>query len=359
MLRQRVITAIVLVAILLAFLFAPFAASLAFFALVITLAGWEWGGLVPFASAGRVLYALVIAALLGGCWWLLLDGDRIDIHAARDILGGACVVWAILLLWVITYPGSAAIWGTRPALVVVGIVVLVPACVGGFPLNWYVLAPALRRLARDAVRWRPDLLIGALTVAAGFATVALQGLFRPAIALLGWRFDWLIFETLRYLPFFALGVALQITPALFARFHHVSLPVLALAAVLAFAAGGLAAEISRAAQAGLELFVREALTLPVVAGLLWAFRRFFSAPSRPVEVLTGSIYTVYLFHYLALYAFALLLAPVLKSDAALYFACVALAFSATFALHRLVVSRVPFLRLLFNGRPISARVPDA
>ena len=130
MLRQRVITAIVLVAILLAFLFAPFAASLAFFALVITLAGWEWGGLVPFASAGRVLYALVIAALLGGCWWLLLDGDRIDMHAARDILGGACVVWAILLLWVITYPGTAAIWGTRPALVVLGILVLVPAWVG-------------------------------------------------------------------------------------------------------------------------------------------------------------------------------------------------------------------------------------
>ena len=30
-----------------------------------------------------------------------------------------------------------------------------------------------------------------------------------------------------------------------------------------------------------------------------------------------------------------------------------------FALHRLVVARVPFLRLLFNGRPMSARVPAA
>jgi len=50
---------------------------------------------------------------------------------------------------------------------------------------------------------------------------------------------------------------------------------------------------------------------------------------------------------------------VLKSDAALYFGCVALAFSATFALHRLVIARVPLLRLLFNGRPMSARVPAA
>lgn len=130
MLKQRIITAIILVAILLAFLFAPVPASLAFFALVITLAAWEWGGLVPYAGAGRVVYALVIAGLLAACWWLLLDGATIRVHAVRDILGGACAAWAVLLLWVITYPGSAAIWGTRPALTVLGVVVLVPAWVG-------------------------------------------------------------------------------------------------------------------------------------------------------------------------------------------------------------------------------------
>jgi hypothetical protein len=68
---------------------------------------------------------------------------------------------------------------------------------------------------------------------------------------------------------------------------------------------------------------------------------------------------VYLFHYLALFAAALLLAPVFKSNAALYFACVALAFSATFALHWLVIARVPILRLLFNGQPQSTHVPAA
>ena len=45
MLKQRILTALVLVAILLAFLFAPYTASLAFFAVVIVLAAWEWGGL--------------------------------------------------------------------------------------------------------------------------------------------------------------------------------------------------------------------------------------------------------------------------------------------------------------------------
>ena len=109
----------------------------------------------------------------------------------------------------------------------------------------------------------------------------------------------------------------------------------------------------------MEVFTRAALTLPVVSALLWICRALFSGPSRTVGALTDSIYTVYLFHYLALFAAALLLAPVLKSDAALYFACVALAFSATFALHWLVVARVPILRLLFNGRPMSARVPIA
>jgi hypothetical protein len=47
-----------------------------------------------------------------------------------------------------------------------------------------------------------------------------------------------------------------------------------------------------------------------------------------------------------------LLVPVLGNGAALYFTTVALTFLTTFALHQLVIARVPLLRLLFNGRRI-------
>ena len=219
--------------------------------------------------------------------------------------------------------------------------------------------PMPRRLARAAAMWRPDTLICGLAAGIGLATVVLCG-FSPLVSrITGGAQDWLVLETLRYLPFFALGVMLRITPALFERFHRVSLPALAAGVALAVGVDRLAPGLPSAILTGMEVFTRAALTLPVVSTLLWICRALFSGPSRTVGALTDSIYTMYLFHYLALFAAALLLAPVLKSDAALYFACVALAFSATFALHRLVVSRVPFLRLLFNGRPMSARVPDA
>jgi len=176
----------------------------------------------------------------------------------------------------------------------------------------------------------------------GLATVILCG-FSPLVSrIAGGAQDWLVLETLRYMPFFALGVMLRITPALFEWFHRVSLPALAAGVALAVGVDRLAPGLPSAVLTGMEVFTRAALTLPAVSTLLWICRALFSGPSRTVGALTESIYTMYLFHCLAL-----------------YFACVALAFSATFALHRLVVSRVPFLRPLFNGRPMPARVPDA
>jgi glucan biosynthesis protein C len=230
------------------------------------------------------------------------------------------------------------------------------------PALWiYVLlVPAMRRVlglvpvqraAAALARWQPDRLLIVLALLAGVAAVALRGLYptvlRPA---LGDGFEWDIEETLRYLPFFALGVALQASQPLFDRFHRVSLPALALGGAFALAAGQLEAGLSPAGQTALWLFVWAVLTLPIVAALLWLGRRFFAAPNPVVTALTGSIYTVYLFHYIALYAAALLLAPALGKGVALYFAVVAVAFVATFALHWLVIARVPLLRLLFNGQ---------
>jgi len=219
--------------------------------------------------------------------------------------------------------------------------------------------PASRRLARDAASWRPDALICALAAGIGLATAALIGLAPLISRITGGTQDWMVQETLRYLPFFALGVALRITPALFDRFHRVSAPALMAGIALSLVVDGPGSGLPSGALTAMETFTRAALTLPVVAALLWICRALFSGPSGIVGALTESIYTVYLFHYLALFAAALLLAPVLESDAALYFACVVSAFLTTFALHRLIIARAPLLRLIFNGRPPPARVTEA
>ena len=71
MLKQRVITALVLSAVLLAFLFAPAVVSLLFFTAVVTIAAWEWAGLAAMTGNSRLVYALAVAILIGLAWTLL------------------------------------------------------------------------------------------------------------------------------------------------------------------------------------------------------------------------------------------------------------------------------------------------
>jgi phosphatidate cytidylyltransferase len=64
MLRARVVTALVLLFAFLAVLFLlPASAAAAAFGLVAAVAAWEWAGLTRMEAGGRVLYALVMAAL--------------------------------------------------------------------------------------------------------------------------------------------------------------------------------------------------------------------------------------------------------------------------------------------------------
>lgn len=64
MLKQRVITALLLVGALAAILaYVPGSAMWSVFALIAALAGWEWAGLMKLGGTQRVLYALAILAL--------------------------------------------------------------------------------------------------------------------------------------------------------------------------------------------------------------------------------------------------------------------------------------------------------
>ena len=65
MLKTRVITAIILLAIFLPVtLFAPVGAFGALIAFVVVFAAWEWARLLKLGGAGPVIYALVAAVAL-------------------------------------------------------------------------------------------------------------------------------------------------------------------------------------------------------------------------------------------------------------------------------------------------------
>jgi phosphatidate cytidylyltransferase len=122
MLRTRVLTGIILGALLLLgiFLLPPFWAVLAFGA-IFTIGAWEWAGFGALRSPlSRALYAFIMALTLLAAWRWTLDSGHLII-----LLSVACAWWVIAFLWLSLAPA----WN-RPALALVcGLAVLTPAFV--------------------------------------------------------------------------------------------------------------------------------------------------------------------------------------------------------------------------------------
>ena len=108
MLRQRVITALVLLAVLLPALFAASAWPFTAFALVaVTAAGWEWGRLNGLAGATAVGMGGLLAVACGLAWWA---------GWAEAVPAG--LWWIALVVWVVggalVLRGGVAGWPRLP-----------------------------------------------------------------------------------------------------------------------------------------------------------------------------------------------------------------------------------------------------
>ncbi|WP_444921548.1 phosphatidate cytidylyltransferase [Microbulbifer sp. CnH-101-G] len=130
MLKQRIITALVLLALFAGVLFLlPIQWYTLIFVAVILLGGWEWANL---SNLNRALRFVFLAALGGTLvftaeYVFSMDFSSPDIDRARQILAIACGWWALAFLWVQSYPASAMLWGNRWVRGLIGLVVLVPS----------------------------------------------------------------------------------------------------------------------------------------------------------------------------------------------------------------------------------------
>ncbi len=127
MLKQRIITAIILAGIFLAVLFyAPWQGFALFTGLIFTVAAWEWANMAGITqNAGRLAYAFATAGIGIGVAshsaWFFEDGYL------KTLLLGAGLWWGLALLWVQGYPSSVILWGSRPVRLLMGWCVLLPA----------------------------------------------------------------------------------------------------------------------------------------------------------------------------------------------------------------------------------------
>lgn len=149
MLKQRVLSAIVLIALVLCalFLFSPFYFALSL-GLIATLGVWEW---TQFANFKQPLARFCLAALLGAFifLWLFTEGNYLDAGRVFEnylpLLLINSVGWWVLALWlVITYPNSAKYWGkNKPLQLLFAFSTLIPfvAAVLRLRLDNYALDP--------------------------------------------------------------------------------------------------------------------------------------------------------------------------------------------------------------------------
>ncbi len=132
MLKERVLSAIVLIALVLCalFLFTPFYFALAL-GFVATLGIWEWA---QFARFKNPLARLCIAAFLGAFifLWLYNEGNYLDAGRVFEnylplLLLNSVGWWALALVLVVTYPSSAKFWGKNiPLQVLFAFSTLIP-----------------------------------------------------------------------------------------------------------------------------------------------------------------------------------------------------------------------------------------
>ena len=129
MLKQRVITALILAsAFLAAIVFLSLPGLAIVFAIVVALGGWEWSRLAGWvALPARVLYVAVLLSVLGFLYWYCQLGNAPSQEQVQPFLGLACLWWSIAMLWLKSYPASAALWGGVAMRSLMGLLILAPA----------------------------------------------------------------------------------------------------------------------------------------------------------------------------------------------------------------------------------------
>jgi phosphatidate cytidylyltransferase len=120
MLRDRVITALLLAPLVLLVIFwLPHAATMAALALLVIGAAWEWSAFPRFTQySARILYVAVVAACIAATWWFGVQRDEID-----RLINAALLWWVFALIWVAIAPARV----NRTTAAGAGLLVLVPA----------------------------------------------------------------------------------------------------------------------------------------------------------------------------------------------------------------------------------------
>lgn len=157
MLKQRVITALVLVAVVAGAIFALSVRGFTvFLALVVAIGLWEWAALAGLkAQWSRLLYGALGLSLMGLLGWgAAIWSAEPRAHLIGEVLLFAAGWWVLAILLVSTYPATSSHWAARWQRGLMGVLTLVPA--------WLAFVYLHAQVSGD---WLVVLLIGIVAAA--------------------------------------------------------------------------------------------------------------------------------------------------------------------------------------------------
>ena len=132
MLKQRILTALILAPIMIGGIFyLPVPEFMIFIGVITALGAWEWANLSGITNkVGRVVYAAVVGLILLGL-------QHFDLEQESEVLYGALVWWVLALILVATHPKLTPLWKSTPVRLLMGLVILVPMWVGFVQIKSY------------------------------------------------------------------------------------------------------------------------------------------------------------------------------------------------------------------------------
>ena len=189
-----------------------------------------------------------------------------------------------------------------------------------------------------------------LLVALGVTSfvIGLRAVFKFTLGL----FDppWVVLATVQYWPFYIMGLWLYGQVRIWNIVHRID-PILITSAVIFWLAVSLFAVRDGIMFETVETVRRSLTVCAALFSLLWIFRKFLDRRSYVSALLSGSVYTIYLFHFLVIYMLAALLAPIPDHGSIFLFSVICiLTFAMTLSIHVFLIRHSDFLLFIFNGR---------
>lgn len=151
MLKQRLITALILAPIMIGgIFFLPVPQFMIFIAAIAALGAWEWANLSGFThQLVRVGYAGAISLAIYALHYLDMEQDP-------ELLYGAFIWWIVAFILVRTHPKFVGLWGSPVVRLLLGVVIIVPMWVGFVQLKSYPELNTYLILYVMAIVWGAD-----------------------------------------------------------------------------------------------------------------------------------------------------------------------------------------------------------